>query len=56
VHVAGGTVTKGSRKIDSKHTKVIYKIGAWAPFLRPAPLGAGRFCKPLGLHNIIMVN
>ena len=28
VHVAGGAVTKGSRKIDSKHTKVVYKIGA----------------------------
>lgn len=28
VHVAGGTVTKGSRKIDSKHSKVVYKIGA----------------------------
>lgn len=28
VHVAGGAVTKGSRKIDSKRTKVIYKIGA----------------------------
>lgn len=28
VHVAGGAVTKGSRKIDSKHTKVTYKIGA----------------------------
>jgi len=28
VHIAAGTVTKGSRKIDSKHTKVTYKIGA----------------------------
>ena len=28
VHVAAGAVTKGSRKIDSKHTKVVYKIGA----------------------------
>lgn len=28
VHIAGGIVTKGSRKIDSKHTKVVYKIGA----------------------------
>lgn len=28
VHVAGGAVTKGSRKIDSKHSKVVYKIGA----------------------------
>ena len=28
VHVAGGRVTKGSRKIDSKHTKVTYVIGA----------------------------
>ena len=27
-YVAEGTVTKGSRKIDSKHTKVTYKIGA----------------------------
>ena len=28
VHIAGGAVTKGNRKIDSKHTKVTYKIGA----------------------------
>ena len=28
VYVAGGKVTKGTRKIDSKHTKVVYKIGA----------------------------
>ena len=28
VHVSAGTVTKGSRKIDSKHSKVVYKIGA----------------------------
>jgi DNA-binding transcriptional ArsR family regulator len=28
VHVAGGKVTKGSRKIDSKHSKVTYVIGA----------------------------
>lgn len=27
-YVASGKVTKGSRKIDSKHTKVTYKIGA----------------------------
>jgi DNA-binding transcriptional regulator GbsR (MarR family) len=26
--VAAGTVTKGTRKIDSKHSKVVYKIGA----------------------------
>ena len=26
--VAAGTVTKGTRKIDSKHSKVTYKIGA----------------------------
>lgn len=28
VHIAEGTVTKGTRKIDSKHSKVVYKIGA----------------------------
>lgn len=28
VHVAAGTVTKGTRKIDSKHSKVTYTIGA----------------------------
>ena len=28
VHVAAGAVTKGNRKIDSKHSKVTYKIGA----------------------------
>lgn len=28
MHVAAGAVTKGNRKIDSKHTKVVYKIGA----------------------------
>ena len=28
VYVAGGKVTKGSRKIDSKHSKVTYVIGA----------------------------
>ena len=28
VHVTGGAVTKGSRKIDSKHSKVTYVIGA----------------------------
>ena len=28
VHVAGGNVTKGTRKIDSKHSKVTYVIGA----------------------------
>ena len=27
-YVAEGTVTKGTRKIDSKHSKVTYKIGA----------------------------
>lgn len=28
VHIAGGAVTKGSRKIDSKHSKVTYVISA----------------------------
>ena len=27
-HVSAGTVTKGTRKIDSKHSKVTYVIGA----------------------------